>query len=89
MKLIVVLFILALAALGVLLYQDPNLVKHWIKDSGFIDTPEVTRVYRWQDAQGKWHITDSKPSKGTKFTVQSYRSDENIVPLPPQLRDQE
>ena len=89
MKLIVILFLLALCALGVLLYQDPDLVKHWVKDSGFVDTPEVTRVYRWQDAEGKWHITDAKPPKGTEFTVQSYRSDENIVPLPPQLQNKE
>lgn len=89
MKIAVTIALLLLIALGVLLYQEPDRVRHWIKDAGLVDTPEVTRVYRWQDAEGRWHITDAKPPAGTEFTVQSYRSDENIVPLPPQLQNKE
>ena len=89
MKAAVALALLLLVALGVLLYKEPERVRHWFRDSGLVETPEVTRVYRWQDAQGRWHITDTRPPAGTPFTVQSYRSDENIVPLPPQLQKRE
>ena len=37
-------------------------------------------VYKWQDEQGKWHVTDEPPAKGIQYTEQEYLHETNVVP---------
>jgi hypothetical protein len=43
----------------------------------------VTQVYKWQDASGEWHFSSEPPPAGTKSSIETYRSDVNIVQAPP------
>ncbi len=49
--------------------------------------PQTTVVYKWQDAAGQWQITDRPPATGIAYETLHYRSDQNLLPLPPQLRE--
>ncbi len=50
-------------------------------------SPKSTQLYRWQNARGEWQFTDFPPPKGTPYEMREYRSDENVLPLPPQLQN--
>ena len=52
-------------------------------------TPTTTRVYRWQDANGDWQVSDRHPGDGVVFETLEYRSDVNVLPRPPELQDQD
>ena len=41
---------------------------------------EETAVYKWQDKDGKWQFSNTKPPKEIESTVKIYKNDENIVP---------
>jgi len=38
-----------------------------------------TVVYRWQDDQGQWHVSDQPPDDHP-YEVVRYRSDANVLP---------
>ncbi len=50
---------------------------------------KTTRVYRWKDANGNWQVADRHPGEDVVYEVLEYRNDVNVLPLPPELRDQE
>lgn len=51
------------------------------------DTNE-TRVYKWQDANGEWHFSNTPPPDGVKSSVETYRSDVNITQAPPAVAEE-
>lgn len=82
------LIIILLAAVGGgYFYLQPEVAKRWLKDTPLAPGPEITRVYKWQDAQGYWHVTDEPPPTGVEYEVTEYRDDVNVLPLPPQLQE--
>ena len=85
MRLIWVLLALALIG-GIYLYQNPDLGKR-VEDlsSGAGLSPKTTRVYKWQDDAGDWHISDQPPPAADDYESLDYREDVNVLPLPPQL----
>lgn len=44
--------------------------------------PGATRLYRWQDDRGDWHVTDQVPTDGRPYETLEYRRDTNILPRP-------
>jgi hypothetical protein len=34
----------------------------------------AARVYKWKDAEGGWHITDTAPAPGIEFEIREYRA---------------
>ena len=59
MKNILLLLIIVLIALGVVAYLNPGFVS-WVKETtGTASTS--TKVYKWQDEDGKWHVTNEPP----------------------------
>ncbi len=86
MKILLALVAICAIALGVYYYLEPDRVRGWLKDADLVRAPETTRVYKWQDKQGNWHISNTPPSEQAAVEVQDYRSDQNIMPLPPQLQ---
>lgn len=73
--------ILVLLAGGTLVYwrQYPATAPGWLREMA----PELfitrTRLYRWQDETGEWHVSDTPP-EGSDYEVVEYRSDANTVP---------
>lgn len=39
----------------------------------------ATQVYKWQDAAGEWHFSNTPPPAGIKGSVETYRNDVNIT----------
>ncbi len=42
--------------------------------------PETTRVYKWHDASGKLHVSNTPPANASDVQVQEYKSNINIIP---------
>jgi len=46
-----------------------------------LPTPvEQSKVYKWQDKEGKWHFTNTKPPEDVATQSEIYRSDTNVIP---------
>ena len=43
---------------------------------------KATIVYKWQDANGEWHFSNSPPPQGVASQVQTYRADTNVIQAP-------
>ncbi len=82
---IIVLFVVLCAAAGTayFYYFDRDRATRLLRDTPFAPAPVVTTVYKWQDAQGNWHITDQPPPAGTTYETLEYSSDSNVMPLVP------
>lgn len=37
-----------------------------------VTTPVDLKVYRWQDADGEWHVSNEPPPEGSSFQVREY-----------------
>ena len=72
-----------LAALGAYLYRHPAVWQGWVKNTPLQSAPTTTHLYKWQDTNGAWQITDKPPTTGTKYELLEYRSDTNAMPLVP------
>ena len=44
----------------------------------------TTTVYKWQDADGEWHFSNTPPPQGIASQVQTYRTDTNVIQAPRQ-----
>ena len=80
-----ILFILAaiLTAVVWYVYQDPKLsrkIEKEVKQLVPAPQPQTTTVYKWQDQNGQWQITDQPPPAGISFEALEYQSDTNIMP---------
>jgi len=85
-KLLIAVFVLILAAVG-FWYWKPDTAQQILERSSLPIGPSASRVYKWRDAQGGWHITNDSPPAGIQYEIREYRSDVNILPLPPQLQE--
>ena len=84
-----VLFLSLLLLLGGVAYYFtlyPERMPAWAAKTTLGRELQTTRVYRWQDAAGVWHVTDQPPANGTPYEVQEYARDTNVLPLPPELQ---
>ncbi len=83
MKLIILLLV-ALSGVCGYLYFSPNswpeVWQAWVKGTPLESAPSKTQLYKWQDENGQWQITDRPPEGGTLYENLEYRSDTNIVP---------
>lgn len=82
MKLVLAILVLLAAAAGYL-YFNPELRGQWFQGTPLAPVPEVTRLYKWQDAGGGWHVTDSPPPPGTRYELLELHPDTNVMPLVP------
>ncbi len=78
-KVIIVLGIIT-GAVGGYLYFHPETWKPWVKGTPFEPAPTVTRVYKWQDQNGEWQMTDQPPPGGVKYETLIYSSNTNVTP---------
>ena len=82
MKFIIVL-LMALSASGGYLYLNPDVWKPWVKGTPLEPAPTKTQLYKWQDEDGQWQITDRPPEGKVLYENLEYSSDTNIVPSIP------
>jgi hypothetical protein len=80
------LLVALLLAGGVYLYLNPEYRSRFLTSTTSIVTPVSTsRVYKWRNDRGEWQLTDRLPPDGIAYEVLEHRSDENVLPRPPQL----
>jgi hypothetical protein len=80
------LLVALLLAGGVWLYLNPEYRSRLVTSTSSIVTPVSTsRAYKWRNDKGEWQLTDSLPPEGVAYETLEHRSDENVLPLPPQL----
>ena len=79
------LLVLLLAG-GTFLYLNPEYRSQLAASTSSIVTPVSTSlVYKWRNDTGEWQLTDTLPPEGTSYETLEHRSDENVLPRPPQL----
>lgn len=81
-KLTIVL-LMALSGAGVYLYLNPDIWQPWVKGTPLEPDPTKTRLYKWQDENGQWQITDYPPTGNVSYENLEYSSDTNIIPSVP------
>jgi hypothetical protein len=80
------LLLTLLLAGGTFLYLNPEYRSQFANSASGIVTPVSTsRVYKWRNEKGEWQLTDRLPPDGVAYEILEHRSDENILPRPPQL----
>ena len=89
MRLLLVALLL-LAGTGVWLYLHPEAaepLKAWLPQPDF--TKKTARIYKWQNDQGEWQLTDKPPPAGIEYEKQDYHEDLNTLPVPPGIKDKQ
>jgi hypothetical protein len=80
------LLLVLLLAGGTFLYLNPDYRNRLGTSTAGLVTPVATsRIYKWRNAKGEWQLTDKLPPEGFVFETLEHRSDENVLPRPPQL----
>lgn len=77
----ILLAIITTAALYV--YLDESVQKELLAKVHQV-TPELNKstLYKWQNSNGEWQITDKPPRKGVTFTTITSQDQVNVVPSP-------
>lgn len=79
------LLVFLLLAAGVYIYLDPELKSQLLNRTSSLGQSSTTTAYKWRNERGEWQITDTLPPEGVEYDRLEHRSDENILPVPPQL----
>ncbi|MFO1352744.1 MAG: DUF4124 domain-containing protein [Gammaproteobacteria bacterium] len=80
------LLLIVAAGAGVLGYwyyyptAAPRLIRSYLPKA-----KDPTVLYRWQDAQGRWQVTD-KPPPGRPYEKLDYWEKANVMPVSPQSK---
>lgn len=77
MKKFFLFLLLLIIGLGVAVWQNPELLS-WLQKATSTESKSV--VYKWQDEDGSWHVTDQLPPPGVKYQEQEYLHDTNVLP---------
>ncbi|MDH5435636.1 MAG: DUF4124 domain-containing protein [Gammaproteobacteria bacterium] len=75
------LLVICLLGAGYYLYQHPDLLtkaKELPQQTGLIESS--TEVYKWQDTDGNWQISDKPPANGIPYEKLKYDHDANVMP---------
>lgn len=79
------LFIALLGIISVVIilyFTVPEFQNYLQRETGHVlpTSTSQTTVYRWQDAQGQWQVSDQPPKPGIPYETIEYPSDANIIP---------
>jgi hypothetical protein len=74
-----------LLAAGIYIYLNPGVKSQLLNQVTVPGQPGTVQAYKWQNARGEWQITDTLPPEGIEYERLEHRTDENILPVPPQL----
>ena len=84
MKKLAWLLLMIIIAGAVLVYIKPEIIT-WIREQ--TGTEPSSTVYKWQDKEGNWHVTDTPPPAGVEYETQEYLHDSNVLPALPKGDD--
>jgi len=79
------LLLVLLLAAGIYIYLDPELKSQLLNRTSGLGKSSTVQAYKWRNPRGEWQITDIPPPEGVAYELLEHRSDENILPVPPQL----
>ena len=82
MKKLLWIIILAIVGIAGYAWYDKDFRNIILQKSGV--KPVKSKVYKWQDKDGQWHITNQPPPPGTPYTEQEYLHNTNVIPATPQ-----
>ncbi|MEE9551458.1 MAG: DUF4124 domain-containing protein [Gammaproteobacteria bacterium] len=88
MKFVFILLVI-LAAFGGYLYLHPDVWQDWAKGTPLEAEPAITHLYKWQDANGQWQVSDQPPAGDIEYKRLEYSSDTNVMPPVPTADDEE
>ena len=89
MRLIWLLIVLLLLG-GGYLYLNPDAARQFRSQLPAPEiSPKTARLYKWRNPAGEWQITDTPPPAGIDYERLDYRSDENVLPVPPGIQRRE
>ena len=75
--------VLCAVAAGVYFYLNPKQTQDLLEGTPLESDSASIRVYKWQDAQGYWQVTDLPPPQGIAYELKEYRPEVIQLPLPP------
>ena len=78
MKKFVLVVLVAVVGLGVLALVNPSMMHRIRQATGA--APAATTVYKWQDKNGAWHVTNERPPEGVAYQKQEDLPDVNVLP---------
>ena len=76
----VLITLLSLGGITVYFYLYPEEMPEWASKTRLGRDLQTTTVYKWQDASGAWHVSDQPPPAGTRYEVERYARDANVLP---------
>ena len=79
------LLVFLLFAAGVYIYLNPELKSQLLNQTSSLGKSSTVQAYKWRNARGEWQITDTLPPEGVAYELLEHHSDENVLPVPPQL----
>lgn len=77
------LFILLAVLTGGMLYVylDPSLNRQAGQQiNKLLDSEQSRTLYRWQNAEGQWQVSDTPPAAGIPYEAVQYNRNTNVVP---------
>lgn len=88
MKTLLYLLLLVLLGLGLYAWYHPDFLRQMEQTGRELTgtTPTTTTFYKWRNAAGEWQLSDRPPPAGVDYETVEVRSDQNVLPLPPELR---
>ena len=82
MNKLLLLVLLGAAALGIY-FMNPSQTDGLLTGTPLAPDSALTRVYKWQDGQGQWQVTDLPPPEGIAYELKEYRAEVIPLELPP------
>ena len=61
-------------------YYDPAARPGWLAERLPTAPGAEVELYRWQGADGQWHLSSEPPPAGTEYETVRYRHDTNVLP---------
>ncbi|MBI1424505.1 MAG: DUF4124 domain-containing protein [Gammaproteobacteria bacterium] len=70
-----------LIAAGIVVYQNPQMRAWFERKTDQVLPASATEqtLYRWRDAHGEWHVSDTPP-QGIKYETVRVPTNANVIP---------
>lgn len=82
MKKAILIILGVIVVAGYMGYQDPQVRSWFVRQTTHVLPKSATEqtVYRWRDAHGEWHVSDTPPDNGIKYQTVRYPTNANVIP---------
>lgn len=81
MKKTLFIFLAILTGVALYIYLDPSLNRQAGQQiDKLLDSEQTRTLYRWQNAEGQWQVSDTPPAAGIPYETVQYNRNTNVVP---------